>query len=184
MAHTALLLIDWQQGLRDAAHFGQRNNPASEVNAARLLAAARAAGVPVYHVRHASTEEASPLRPDRPGYAFEPFAEPRGGEPEYVKHVNSAFIGTTLEADLRSAGVTHVVVTGVTTDHCVSTSVRKAGNLGFKVTLAGDACHTFERVAPDGDWVSAEAMHRSHLASLHGEFCSVVAMNHALEVLA
>ncbi len=170
---TALLLIDWQQGLRDAGYYGQRCNPASEMNAAKLIEKARAAGMPVFHVRHASTEPNSPLGADQPGFAFEPHAEPADGEPVYTKSVNSGFVGTTLEADLRAHGIHHLIVCGLTTDHCVSTTVRMAANLGFCVTLAGDACHACERVGPDGEWHSAEIMHRVNLASLNGEFAAV-----------
>jgi nicotinamidase-related amidase len=170
---AALLLIDFQQGIDDPRN-GQRNNPDAEANAAALLAAWRDAGRPVIHVHHASVEPDSPLRPERPGYAVKPEAAPAAGEPVLVKHVNSAFIGTDLESRLRDAGITQVVVAGLTTDHCVSTSVRMAANLGFDVILAGDAAATHARTGPDGIRRDAETMHDVALASLHGEFCRVL----------
>ena len=168
----ALLIIDVQQGL-DAPHLGQRNNPGAERNMAALLAAWRERGWPVLHVQHASTEANSTLRPDQPGFAFKPEVAPREGEPVFVKSVNSAFIGTALETHLREHGIAALAIVGLTTDHCVSTSVRMAGNLGFDVVLPGDATATFERRGPDGRRHSAEAMHAVNLASLHGEFCRV-----------
>lgn len=168
----ALLLVDVQQGLDDP-RYGTRNNPEAEQRIADLLAAWRADGRPVIHVQHLSLEPQSPLRQDRPGHAFKAEARPVAGEPVFQKHVNSAFIGTGLEAYLRTNGIEALVVAGITTDHCVSATVRMAGNLGFAVTVVEDACATFERQGPDGTHYSADLMHRVTLASLHGEFANV-----------
>ena len=168
----ALLLIDVQQGL-DAPGWGARNNPDAERRMLDLLAAWRQRGWPVVHVQHDSVEPDSPLRAERAGNAVKPGFEPATGEPLFRKTVNSAFIGTGLEAHLREAGIGSLVVVGLTTDHCVSTSVRMAGNLGFDVIVVEDATATFERTGPAGDVWSAEQMHRVALASLHGEFARV-----------
>ena len=100
---TTLILIDVQQGF-DEPHWGTRNNPGAEKNIQRLLERWREAKRPVIHVRHDSVEPNSPLRPDRPGNTFKPEATPRPGEPTVSKSVNSAFIGTDLEARLRKQG--------------------------------------------------------------------------------
>ena len=168
----ALLLIDVQQGL-DEPRWGARNNPDAERRIAELLAAWREAGRAVIHVQHLSLEPTSPLRGDRPGHAFKPEATPREGEPIFRKHVNSAFIGTGLEAHLRERGIRSLVMAGITTDHCVSTTARMAANLGFEVTVVSDATATFERRGPDGAHYDAELMHGAALASLHGEFARV-----------
>ena len=168
----ALLLVDVQQGLDDP-RWGTRNNPEAEQRIADLLTGWRTAGRPVIHAQHLSLEPQSPLRQDRPGHVFKPEARPAAGEPVFQKHVNSAFIGTGLEAYLRTHGIEELVVAGITTDHCVSATVRMAGNLGFAVTVVEDACATFERQGPDGACYSADLMHRVTLASLHGEFATV-----------
>lgn len=172
IAPVALLLIDVQQGL-DHPRWGARNNPDAEQRIRALLAAWRQAKWPVIHVQHMSQEPGSPLRRDAPGNAFKPEAMPRDGEPVFQKTVNSAFIGTELEAHLRREGIHALVLVGLTTDHCVSTTARMAGNLGFEVTVVDDATATFERIGPDGVRYSAEQMHRLALASLHGEFAQV-----------
>jgi nicotinamidase-related amidase len=169
---AALLLIDVQQGL-DHPRWGERNNPDAERRIADLLAAWRAAGRPVIHVQHLSLEPQSPLREDVPGHAFKAEALPVAGEPVFRKHVNSAFIGTHLEAHLRAHAIEALVVVGLTTDHCVSTTARMAGNLGFTVTVVDDATATFERRGSDGTHYSADLMHHVALASLHGEFATV-----------
>jgi len=170
----ALLLIDVQQGFDDLAWWGARNNPGAEANIARLLAAWRAAGRPVFHVKHNSRIARSPLHPAHAGNAFQPATAPLPGEPVFEKDVNSGFIGTDLEARLRQAGVTRLVIVGLTTPHCVSTTTRMAANLGFKVRLVSDATAAFDWTAHDGRRIPAGEVHYHALATLHGEFADVV----------
>jgi nicotinamidase-related amidase len=170
---TALIVIDVQQAFLDRG-LGERNNPDAESNIARLLAAWRASGRPVRHVVHDSLEPDSLLRPESPGNAIQAAAAPRAAEPVYRKNVNSAFIGTDLERDLSQAGIDTLVIVGLTTNHCVSTSARMAGNLGFTTFVVSDATAAFARPALDGTLRSAEAVHAAALSDLHEEFATVV----------
>lgn len=171
--NAALILIDIQQGFDDSQHWGPRNNPQAEANAGKLLAAWRASGRPLFHVQHRSTTPGSPLRPGQPGCDFKAEVRPLAGEPVIGKNVNSAFIGTDLEARLREQGVGTVVIAGLTTANCVSTTTRMAGNLGFRTLLAADGCATHARSGHDGRLYEAESVHAMELAALHGEFAEV-----------
>ena len=175
MTRAALLVIDVQDAFNEqvALDGAVRNNPEAETNIAALLAAARQAGWPVFHIHHASTEEDSRFRPDRSGFSPQLFARPLAGEAVIVKNVNSAFIGTTLEADLRKAAITRLVICGATTNHCVETSTRMAGNLGFDVELVEDACWAFDRTGMDGTRQKAEDIHNMSLNNLHREFADI-----------
>jgi nicotinamidase-related amidase len=172
-ARTALLPIDVQQAFDDP-RWGTRDNPAMEANGLRLVEAWRARGWPLLHVRHDSVTPGSTLHPLHPGNAFKPGYGPRGDEPVVAKSVNAAFIGTDLELRLRRLDVDAVVVFGITTDMCVSTTARVAANLGFRVAVAGDACACFGHVGRDGRAIAAGDVARVHLATLHAEFAEVV----------
>lgn len=175
MNNNALLVIDVQQGFDEyAERFGGRNNPDAERTIARVLEAYRSAKKPVIHVHHASTEPDSPLRPDGPGYAVKPEATPLADETILVKHVNSAFIGTNLEAHLRENGIASVTIVGATTDHCCSTTARMAANLGFEVWYVADALWTLDKFMPDGTRVPAQLVHDVNIASLNGEFAEII----------
>ena len=170
---AALLVIDVQQGF-DEPSWGSRNNPIAERNISRILGAWRDSGRRVFHVRHDSVLPNSSLNPHAPGNAVKPEARPIEGEPVYRKTVNSAFIGTSLEADLRDAGVETLILVGLTTPHCVSTSTRMAANLGFKAYVVTDATAAFEQVGFDGRTRSADEVHFGALSDLRGEFATIV----------
>ena len=170
----ALLVIDVQKAFSEQETLGaRRNNPDAEANIGRLLAGFRQAGLPVFHIHHASTEPLSRFRPECSGYAVQDFARPIAGEPVIVKNVNSAFIGTSLEADLRKAGIKRLVICGATSNHCVETSTRMAGNLGFEAELIGDACWAYDRTGLEGGIERAEDIHAMTLGNLHQEFASI-----------
>jgi nicotinamidase-related amidase len=170
---TALIVIDVQQGFNEP-RWGTRNNPGAEANIARLLAAFRAAGRTVIHVQHDSASPGGAFRPGTAGHRVKPEAAPLAGERIYRKSVNSAFIGTTLERDLRQAQVEGLVITGLTTNHCVSTTTRMAGNFGFVTFIVEDATATFERMGINGAMRPAEEVHLAALSDLAEEFASVV----------
>lgn len=170
---AALIVVDVQEGLADPGQ-GKRNNPQAESNIGRLLAAWRSSGRPIRHVVHDSVEPNSRLRPGLPGNAIQAAAAPERGEPVYRKNVNSAFIGTTLERDLRQQGIDTLVIVGLTTNHCVSTTARMAGNLGFTTIVVSDATAAFARPALDGSLRPAEAVHSGALSDINEEFATVL----------
>jgi nicotinamidase-related amidase len=169
---AALIIIDVQNGLDDPK-LGRRNNPHAESNIARLLEAWRRTCRPVFHIQHLSREAKSPLRPGQSGVEIKEIVKPLEDEPLIQKNVNNAFVGTELEKRLRQSDYSTLVITGLTTDHCVSTTARMAGDLGFNTFVVSDATATFDRVGPDGKLSDAEAIHTIALVSLHEEFATI-----------
>jgi nicotinamidase-related amidase len=180
---AALLVVDMQRGFDDPI-WGTRNNPQMEANVAVLLDAWRAANAPVIHVRHDSPHSDGRMRPGTIGNAPKPEGAALANEWIYRKAVNSAFIGTTLEADLRKRGIRALVIVGLTTNHCISTTARMAGNLDFDTYVVSDATATFARRGIDGVLRSADEVHAAALSDLQGEFASVADTAHILEALA
>ncbi len=171
----ALVLIDIQKGLQETGYYGEeRNNPLAEENARKLLQYFRNQGWPVFHVKHDSTNPDSPLFPGKVGNQLQEGFEPVDGELLFSKHVNSAFIGTELETVLQSRNIRDIVIAGLTTEHCISTSTRMAANLGFQVSLVSDATASFSKVGVDGESYSAEVVHKISLATLQDEFARIV----------
>jgi nicotinamidase-related amidase len=183
-ANATLILIDIQKGF-DEPYWGERNNPDAERHIEKLVARWRASGRPVIHVRHDSVERDSALRPDVPGNAIKAEAAPSSGEPVVGKHVNSAFIGTDLEARLKAHASDTVVLCGFTTNHCVSTTARMAGNLGFHTFVLSDSTVAFamRSPGPDGRLIPAAEMHEVGLAELDREFATVLSTDELLALL-
>lgn len=179
--HAVLILIDVQNGF-DNPRWGNRNNPEAENNMARLLEAFRAGGRPVIFVQHLSQKPDSPLRPGQPGNEIKAVVAPRG-ERIIQKTVHSAFINTSLERTLRGAAQDTIVLTGLTTDHCVSTTARMAADMGFTVYTVSDATATFDRKTFDGKVIPAQEIHDAALASLQGEFGKVVSTQEVLDAV-
>ena len=183
-ARTALIVIDVQRAFDQWEAAGKRrNNPQAVERIADLLNAFRERGAPIFHVRHQGTGPNSSFLPDGPGYPVKDEARERAGEPVIVKRVNSAFIGTDLETRLRAADIRTLVICGATTNHCVETTTRMAGNLGFDARLVRDATWTFDRIGPDGDAHSAEEIHAMTLANLNGEFARIVSAKEVVAAL-
>ncbi|SFF18803.1 Nicotinamidase-related amidase [Aureimonas phyllosphaerae] len=171
-------MIDVQRAFAEWEAAGRRrNNPDALARIAELLAAFREAGLPIIHIRHENRMPGSSFHNRASGYAVEADARERAGEPVIVKSVNSAFIGTDLEARLRAADARMVVICGATTNHCVETTTRMAGNLGFDAVLCEDACWTFDLRGPDGRVHPAEEVHAMTLANLSGEFARIATVD-------
>jgi nicotinamidase-related amidase len=176
MTTPTLIVIDVQRALDDPS-YGERSNPDAERNMARAIEAWREHGAPLIHVRN---ETEGLFAPGTAGVEFKPEAMPRDGETVLTKSTNSAFIGTDLEQRLRADGAQTVAIVGLTTDHCVSATVRMAADLGFETWVLADATATHARRAPDGELIPAETMHRTALASLDEEFAEVLQTDEAL----
>lgn len=183
-SRTALIVIDVQRAFDEWEAAGKRrNNPEALARIVELLAAFRGSRMPIFHIRHQGSRPGSSFFPDASGYPVKPEAREIEGEPVIVKRVNSAFIGTDLEVRLRAADIKTLVICGATTNHCVETTTRMAGNLGFDAHLVRDATWTFDRVGPDGDAHAAADIHAMTLANLNGEFARIVTASAAVAAL-
>ena len=185
---TALLVIDAQKGVNQHDHWGgcegHRNNPEAEERIAALLETWRRFRRLVYFTLHDSREAASPLKLALESGESISGLEPLPDERVIVKDVNSGFVGTNLELQLRRDGVDRLLVCGFFTNMCVETTVRMAGNMGFDCYLAHDACAAGNRIGPNGETFSADQIHAMSIANMHGEFCTAITAADAIALAA
>ncbi|MBE4909149.1 cysteine hydrolase [Bacillus luteolus] len=176
----ALMILDVQKGFDDP-YWGKRCNPKAEENMARLQTEWRKRGGTIIYSKHLSIQPDSPLHHTKKiGTEFKDIIAPRPGEPVFTKQVNSAFIGTELEIFLTKNQINSVVITGLSTQHCVSTTTRMSGNLGYQTYLVSDAIAAFEITGHLGKQHSAETVQELELAMLQKEFATIVTTDEIL----
>lgn len=182
--NAALILIDFQKGFEDEEFFGgNRNNKDAEEKASKILKRWREMDLPIFHIIHSSQNLNSTLHESHSGFEIKDEVKPINGEPVIKKNVHSAFIGTDLKERLDKQGIKNLVIVGMTTNHCVSTSTRMAENLGFDTLLISDATATFDRVGINGEKFSSEIIHQTALANLNNEFAQVIDTKKLLELV-
>jgi nicotinamidase-related amidase len=180
----ALLLIDIQKAFYNEDFWGgNRNNKDSEKKCQQILNKWRELNLPVFHIRHSSQNPESKLHKSNSGFEIMDVVKPINNEPVITKNVNSAFIGTDLKEQLDRKGISTVVVIGFTTNHCISTTVRMAGNFGYETILISDATATFDRIGINGEKYSSEIIHNTTLANLKDEFAEIIDTNALIELV-
>lgn len=172
-AKTALLIIDMQRDFLEPGGFGEMlGNDVSQLRRAiepnkKLLEAWRAAGLKVLHTREGHRPDLSDLPPAKkvrgkgtktigdtgpmgrilvrgePGQDIIPELYPLPGEPVIDKPGKGAFFATDLHAILQNLGITQLVVTGVTTEVCVNTTVREANDRGYECLVPEDCVGSY-----------------------------------------
>lgn len=178
--NVPLIVIDVQNSFNDPS-WGERNNLNAEENMGKLLRIWRETEMPVIFIRHVSNRVDSLFYKGSATSHFKEHICPLPSELVLEKSVNSAFIGTNLESILREMNCPHVVIFGLTTNHCVETTTRMAGNFGFNPILVSDASATFDRIGPNGKRYRADLLHEITLANLHEEFATIMTTEELLE---
>lgn len=173
---AALVIIDVQKAIDDPswAALGPRNNLQAEQNIAALLNYWREHKWPIVHVRHSSVDEHSSYHARGPGFAFKYPVKAGTHELVVTKRTHSAFVNTSLNAELKQLRCDRLIMCGVTTNHSVDASVRHAVGLGYEVRLVKDACAAFPLLLESGDKVDAQIVHDIFTANLSGEYCELI----------
>jgi nicotinamidase-related amidase len=147
---------------------------AAAAKAAAALKSFREKSLPVIHVRHLSTRPgATFFLPGTKGAEIHAAVAPKAGEAVIEKNFPNSFRNTNLQEILQRQGIKDLVVAGMMTHMCVDASVRQAADLGYKVTLLGDACATRAQ-AYGGEKVPARQVHAAFLAALNGFYAKVI----------
>jgi nicotinamidase-related amidase len=174
MPDTALLIIDIQNDYFPGGAMELEGADAAAVKAGKVIRQFRDKGIPVIHVRHLSVRPGSTFfLPGTRGAEIHDAVTPLAGERVIEKNFPNSFRGTKLEQTLKEAGVKNLVVAGMMTHMCVDATVRHAADLGYKITLLGDACATRAQ-SYAGEQVPARQVHAAFLAALNGFYAKVV----------
>jgi nicotinamidase-related amidase len=171
-AEVALLIIDIQDFYFSGGKVPLANPEEAAANAGKVLASFREAGLPVVHVRHDF----------EPGGSIHQSVVPIDGEAVFTKTEVSCFNGTKVLAHLRDLGAKKLVIVGMQTHMCLEAATRTAHDLGFEVTVVGDACATRDLTYGDRT-VPAADVHASTLATLNVTYATVVDTKGYLESL-
>ena len=182
--NPALLLVDIQKAFLEKDYPGLiRNNENAEFICGKILKKWRTLDLPIIHVRHSSTNPESKLHKSRPGFKFNDYVTPLETEMVLTKEVNSAFIGTNLENILIKSHIDTLVIVGMTTNHCISTTVRMSGNLGFDTYLISDSTACYNTKGMNGEIIDCNTIYNSALASLQEEFATVIDSKELFDIL-
>ncbi|RYH07860.1 cysteine hydrolase family protein [Tropicimonas sp. IMCC6043] len=189
-SETALLVIDIQNTYLEVpvdpaearrwAPFHERMHEIVIPNTRSLQDWARASGVEVIHARIACLKEDGrdrSLSQKKPGFNYLLLPKdredsqivaqvgPMGDEIVVTKTTDSALTGTNLRMILHNMGIRNVIVAGIFTDQCISSSVRSLADESFNVVVVEDCCAA-----------ATEALHRHELEVINMIYCHVVSM--------
>ena len=182
--NPALILVDVQKAFLEKDYPGiNRNNHDAEFICGNILSKWRELKLPIVHVRHSSTNPDSKLHKSKPGFGFNNYVKPLDNEVVLTKKVNSAFIGTKLENILFNMNIKTLVFVGMTTNHCISSTVRMSGNLGFETYLISDSTACYDTMGMDGKMIDCNIIYESSLANLSKEFAIIINSNKLFSLL-
>ncbi len=162
-SRSALVIIDVQEFYYPGGAAPLVEPEKASLNASKILASFRDAGNLVVHVRHKSSK----------GFEIHKHVAPIEGEKIFTKTEVSCFNGTDMLAYLKDNLVTDLVIVGMQTHMCLEAATRAAHDLGFEVTVVGDACATRD-LEFDGVKVAAKDVHASTLATLSRTYAKVL----------
>ena len=182
--NPALILVDIQKAFLEKDYPGiNRNNHDAEFICGNILSKWRELKLPIIHVRHSSTNPDSKLHKSKPGFEFNDHVKPLDNEVVLTKKVNSAFIGTKLENILNNMNINTLVFIGMTTNHCISSTVRMSSNLGFETYLISDSTACYNTMGIDGKMIDCNIIYESSLANLSKEFAIIINSNKLFSLL-
>lgn len=166
MSKRAVVVIDLQNEYLPTGKLPLSGIEAAVANAARVIADARAKGIPVIHVRHEFAHGEMPVFvPGSDGVQIQAAVAEQPGEPVVVKNYPNSFRETELKQLLDEREVRELVVVGAMSHMCVDAGVRAAADMGYAVTVIHDACATLD-LEFGGVRVPAAQVHATMMAAL------------------
>lgn len=177
-SQTALIVVDIQNEYYAGKDFrGQMVIPDGDKvlkNSQKLVSYAHQKGMPVYFVRHIAPKD-SPLFAEGSIYAkFHQDLQPSARDAIITKATPSSFVGTDLDAQLKKKGIKKVIVIGLMTHMCISSTARDAVPLGYNAIIPEDATATRDLDDGQGGVVDHKALQRAALAGVADVFAEIM----------
>lgn len=180
MSKRAIVVVDFQNEYLSTGKLPLAGLEPALANAARIIAAARATGEPVIHVRHEfAGPDAPAFVPGTDGVQIIPAVAPIEGEPVVVKNHPNSFRDTALKPMLDELGVGELVVIGAMSHMCVEATSRAAADFGYSVTVVHDACATMD-LKFGSTVVPAAQVHATAMAALAFAYAAVTTTDASL----
>jgi nicotinamidase-related amidase len=171
---SALIVIDFQMEYFAGGRLVIPDGMAAMANAKRLIAFADAHGMLVIHVQHLGPAGGPLFAADSGKAAFHSDIAPGAQHVTIQKTTSSSFASTDLHHRLQARKIKTLIICGLMTHMCVSTTARDARPLGYQVLVAGDACATRDIAAWDGGVVDHATLHRAALTEVSDSFAEVL----------
>ncbi len=174
MSQRVFIVIDVQNDYFPGGAMALHEPEVAAERAHQALEHARRTHLPCIVIQHVADKPgATFFKPGTRGADLHPDFSPRSDERHLIKHYPNAFRETALEATLRRLGAEEIVIVGMMTHMCIDTTVRAASDLGYRVTVLGDATAT--RALRFGtETTPAPMVQTAYLAALHGSFARVI----------
>jgi len=178
---TALIVIDFQN-----EYFSGKmpipDGMKALKNTQRLVKFAHDNKMPVFFVRHLGPAN-GPLFAEGSKFAeFHKDLQPTSVDHENTKATPSSFVGTDLDKQLKKLGIKKLLVTGLMTHMCVSSTARDAVPLGYEVIIPEDATATRDLATWDNKVVDHAALQRAALAGVADVFAEIKTTDAVLEM--
>lgn len=174
-----LVVVDLQNEYLPTGKLPLTGIDAAVENAIRVISHARDTGVPIFHIRHESADDAPIFAKGSTGAETQPDVVPQGNEPVIVKKHINAFRETDLKQQLEAADVQEIVVIGAMSHMCIDAVVRAAADMGYQVTVLHDACATLD-LTFRGVSVPAPLAHAAIMAAFEFGYATVQSVDEYL----
>ncbi|ACS79033.1 cysteine hydrolase family protein [Maridesulfovibrio salexigens] len=166
MSKKALVIIDIQNDYFPGGKFMLDNSEQAGANAAQVLEYFRKTAQPVIHIQHISVRKGSSFfLPETQGVMIHDCVKPLENETVINKNYPNSFRETNLDAKLKELGAEELVIIGMMSNMCIDATTRAAADMGYKCTIAHDAC-CGASLEFNGVKVGSADVHAGFMASL------------------
>src|SRR5580692_893842 len=174
ITQSALLVVDAQDSFKARPLWERRNNRDFEKNVGALIAAYRAANLPVVFFLHTDSDEG--FATDHPEFKLMDFIKPRKDEPVFIKNTRNCFTSTPLQPYLLEKGVRRIAIVGIQMEQCCETTARVAADFGYAVDFVTEGTMTFPIPNWDapGEELGVEAIRERTEYTLRRRFARIV----------